>query len=107
MKNWIPLTSHFEHDGQEWPVTVAVGIEGVVALWTSDEAPFDLYIAAVVATSLIGNGLPLDDLDGMPSSFPALTLAMLRVARTMELAGAGIVAHALGLHANPVRGATA
>lgn len=97
MKKWIPLTSRYEHDGQEWPITVAVAVEGAFALWAPDEAPFDLYIAAVVAGSLIRNGLPLDDLDAMPDDFPPLTLAMLRVARSMELAGAGIVAHVLGL----------
>jgi hypothetical protein len=99
----IPLTSRIDHDGQDWPVIVHVGLTGAVGLHLPDTAPVALIVAGMAADGLIRRGFPLDALNHLPADMHPLTLALLRVARTMELAGAGIVAHALGLRANPVR----
>lgn len=107
MRTVIPLTSHIDHGGEGWPVTVAVGLAGATGLWVPDNAPVALIVAGLAANSLIRRGFPLDALDQMPAEMHPLVLSLLRVARTMELAGAGIVAHALGLPANAVRGEAA
>lgn len=107
MRTVIPLTSHIDHGGEGWPVTVAVTVEGAAGLWVPDNAPVALIVAGMAADSLIRRGFPLDALDQLPADMHPLALSLLRVARAVELAGGGIVAHALGLTANAVRGEAA
>lgn len=97
MQTWIPLSSRIEHEGQEWPVTVAVSATGAVGLRVPAEAPVALIVAGMAADSLIRRGLPLDALDLLPADMHPLTLSLLRLARAVEVSGVAIVGHALRL----------